>query len=164
MIDGAKDDPLLQVFAGECYWSLGRKDEAERALREARRQIPGQQKLRLLEARMAIDRGNPAEAVDSLRAALDDDPHCQECRYQLARAYRALGDLEAYESEMARKTETEALLNRLTKLSNEAIERPYDAELRDRIAAVCAELGRHELAESWRRAAAACRRRPAGVP
>ena len=51
----------------------------------------------------------------------------------------------------------------LTRLSKEAMDSPWDAEVRLRLAEVCEQMGRSDLAEMWRRAAQACSAAPLTV-
>ena len=57
--------------------------------------------------------------------------------------------------------ETQKALDELTKLSQEAMKRPWDAAVRRRLAKVCQQLGKADLATMWLEAAEAC---PAGPP
>jgi hypothetical protein len=49
-------------------------------------------------------------------------------------------------------------------LTQEAATRPWEADVRLRLAAVCDRLGHYTDAQSWREAAAACRLRTAEHP
>ena len=60
---------------------------------------------------------------------------------------------------LARVEELRADLDRITALSREAMEKPWDADVRVRLAELCDRMGKPELAAMWRNAAAACRRR-----
>ncbi|MFN9040376.1 MAG: hypothetical protein ACK5YO_29055, partial [Planctomyces sp.] len=50
------------------------------------------------------------------------------------------------------------LATELTQLNLKAIEDPFNAEVRDRLAVICTELQKPELAEMWKTAAEACRK------
>jgi hypothetical protein len=59
---------------------------------------------------------------------------------------------------MKRMRQSQALRRRLTDLSDQAVLRPRDAQVRDELADVCEQLAKPELARLYRQAADACRR------
>jgi len=161
VLDNANNSALNYALRSECRWSLGETQQAWSLLEEAKKIDPDERAALLLEARMGMSEGNPDLAVIALERRLQRDPHDAECRYQLANAFRQLGQMQEFEREMTKWRTANGLLDRLTELSKEAIRKPNDREIRTQIAEVCDQLGKHELAESWRRAAGAYRQ-PAG--
>ena len=155
VLETAEPTPQVLGLRAECHWSLNRKDVAQKLLAQAQQQAPDEPSILLLQGRIHLAHGNPRAAIVSLRRSLELDPHDAKARYQLAQAYRQSGDTEEFEEQMARWKESQRLLERLTALSTEAIERPSDGRIRHELAEVCQALGRDELAESWRRAAGA---------
>ena len=95
---------------------------------------------------------------------LIQDPHNVECRYQLALTLRELGDTPRYESEMEQVANSRSLLEQLTALSARAMKEPRDAKVLTEIAQVCDQLGKHDLAKSWRLAAEAVKPPPTRDP
>ncbi len=146
------------VLRSECLWSLGRFDEAKVDLRRAKQFGAATKTTSLLEARFLLESDDPQAALRILENALLKNPHSVEHRYQLAQAYGKLGRISEFEAEMKRLNETKQLLRELTESSSEAMQRPTDAEIRDRIADLCEQLGMHEMVHVWRQAAESCRR------
>lgn len=160
----APDEVDVLALRGECYWHLGDHTAARDCLRRARADGGSHRLLDLLAARIELADGAPSEAASILTAALERDPHDAECRYQLAMCWRQMGDEEQCSRELERWQTSKRLLEELTRLNAEAIERPGDADVRDELAAVCDELGKSELAAMWRQAAENCRNAGANAP
>ena len=159
-LEDAGGDSVVFALAAECYWSLGRQQEAREALRQAAALDPEERVAALLESRILMEGGQPSAAVHALERVLRRNPQDAECRYHLALAYRQLGDDERHAAEMARWQELADLHQKLTELNIKAIEQPRNAAIRDQIADLCLALGKVKLAEMWRAAARACRQAP----
>ena len=114
----------------------------------------------LLQVDLAIDKQQTQAVIAPLQKLLTSDPHDTACRYQLAQAWQRLGQPEKYKREMERHKHSQALKQELTEKNLEASRSPDNADVRDRLAELCTELGKPELATMWRQAAAACRRLP----
>ncbi|HUG89453.1 MAG TPA: tetratricopeptide repeat protein [Planctomycetaceae bacterium] len=153
----AQDDATVLALRAECYWSLGRSDEARECLRQAGELGAGNRYFALLQARVALDEGRPRDALAPLERALAADPHDAECRYQFALAWRQLGDRQRADAEMVLWEQADALHKRLTELNLKAIAEPRNAEVRDQLAEACLALGKDKLAAVWRESARACR-------
>jgi tetratricopeptide (TPR) repeat protein len=106
---------------------------------------------------MLLDEGDRQGAITIYEELLAREPHDFQTRYQLALAYQAAGDNDAYERELARYRESEVKRSELFDMYREAMQRPADFEIRDRLATLCEELGQRELAETWRKAAQSAR-------
>ena len=163
-LESARVDGTVLALRAECFWSLGRQEEARETLQQARTRDPDERFAALLESRIRMEDGQPDEAIKVLEHVLRDRPHDAECRYQLALACRQLGDQKRYEAEMARFEESAGLHRKLTELNVQAIEQPRNAEVRDQVADLCLKLGKDELAAVWRAAARACRETQAARP
>lgn len=157
------DDVRIPAMTAECYWGLGRADQAAGFLETARRRDPQHRSVLLLTAQMAIQNGDPQAALEPLRTIVARDPHDHESRYRLALLYRQLGDGDAYAREIALRDASLKLVQRLHQLNVQAMQHPRDAAVRDEIATVCKSLGKTELAAAWKRAAEACRQSPASA-
>jgi tetratricopeptide (TPR) repeat protein len=148
--------PVL-VMRSECLWSMGELDESRKLLAQAEQERPDSVRVRLLRARMQLDEGDRQGAIAIYEELLAKEPHDFQTRYQLALAYQAAGETEAYERELARYRESEVKRSELFDMYRAAMQRPADFEIRERLAALCDELGQRALAETWRKAALSAR-------
>ncbi len=155
----AKAKPTASNLAlqGECDRGMGRQDEARQHVEEALQKEPRDREALGLSGRLYIDAGKPELAVAPLQQVLEQDPHDFETRYQLAQALREMGQAEAADEQMKLSEKTIELRTELAQLTDLAIQKTGDADVRDRMAEVCDALGKHELAATWRKAAANCR-------
>jgi tetratricopeptide (TPR) repeat protein len=151
------DDVETLALRSECYLGLGDLQQAAAALEEARNVDADHRAVLMLTAQLSSQSGRPADAIPPLQVILRSDPHDHLARYRLALAYQQLGRTEDYDREIARRNESQQLVQRLHDLNVQATRQPRNAEVREQIAAVCETLGKTELAASWRRAADACR-------
>jgi len=101
--------PTADVHLGLalCLASTGRRDEAVRVLLDARRIEPGNAVVEANLGSLALDGGDNARAIESLRSALEFDPDLHQARFNLARALARMGRRDE-----ARK-EAQTLLDRL---------------------------------------------------
>lgn len=137
----------------ECFWSTGDHDQAQDWLDEARRLDAEDRSVLFMQARIDLHAGRLDSAEQALQAIIRNDPADKEAHYQLALVYQGLGNRERQQTIMSRWQELEALYQRLSDLSEDAIANPADAGLRDQLADTCALLGKHEIAAAWRRVA-----------
>ena len=159
LIGHARTTPTLVAVAAESLWSLGKKDQAQRVLSESRFG-GGHRDISMIESRMRAESGEHQQAADLMLAVLQRDQHDFQARYQLAQAYRAIGDLDGFKKELKRVQATKDLRQQLTELNTQAILRPRDPVVRDELASTCRKLGKIKLAEMWQRAARSCRDLP----
>jgi choline-sulfatase len=101
--------PTADVHLGlaACYAATGRRDEAVRALLEARRIEPGNPVVEANLGELALEAGDAAKAVDFLGAALQIDPDLHQARFNLVRALAKQG------RRADARREAESLLQRL---------------------------------------------------
>jgi len=158
VLQDATLDADILALKTECYWSLGNQEQAQRLLQQAVKRYPTDRRVLYLQARMLIGDGRREEAMAPLQQVLGRNPLDAECRYQLALIYRQLGRDADHKREIAKWEESKSLLERLTELNIEAIQRPGDADVRDELASTCQKLGKHKLAEMWSKAADVCRK------
>ena len=144
---------------GQCHRALGNADLARQYLNRARAAGANDVAVLRLNADLATDEKRPRDAAELFEQILVQEPHLVECRYQLALARRELGDASRYESEMEKVETSRSLLEQLTALSARAMSQHRDAEVLTEIAQVCDQLGKHDLAKSWRLAAEAVKTR-----
>jgi putative thioredoxin len=74
-----------------CFASTGRREEAVRALMEARRIEPGNPVVEANLGSLALEAGDTGKAVELLRSALQIDPDLHQARFNLARALARQG-------------------------------------------------------------------------
>jgi tetratricopeptide (TPR) repeat protein len=146
----------VEALRGECLRAVGRSAEARAALDRALAEYPGSPDLLRARAELHAAEGEPAAAAALLEQALGIDRHDSTARVQLARAYRTLGREADAADQQRLADETRKLFDGVDRLGREAAARPRDAEVRLRLAGLCAKLDRPEDAAKWRRAAAAC--------
>ncbi len=87
----APDAPIASFYLGACYAAVGRDKEAVAAWQRARAaqlQLPGMQ---IIVANGLLRLGQPAQAVDPLREALEREPQNDQIRKSLAVAQSHLG-------------------------------------------------------------------------
>ncbi|MEK6257572.1 MAG: tetratricopeptide repeat protein [Planctomycetota bacterium] len=138
---------------GQCHRALGNGDLARQCLDRVKAVAANDVAVLRLNADLATDEKRPRDAAELYEQILALEPHNVECRYQLALARRELGDVSRYESEMTKVANSRGLLEELTALSARTMTQPRDAALLNEIAKVCDQLGKHDLAKSWRLAA-----------
>jgi predicted Zn-dependent protease len=153
---GWSANALAAGLRGECLWGLARVDEARALLDKALSQHPVDGRLLRLRGQVHVHDGQPERAAELLEKAVGLDPQDHLSRYQLAHAYTQLGRAEDAARQQERVKEIRGQLKVLTQLSKAAMDAPWDADVRLRLAEVCDRAGRTELAQMWRRAARAC--------
>lgn len=156
--DALVRDSLCLALEAECRWNLGEPELARNLLDEAAQIDAHEPRLLRFRAQVLIESGQPAAAVPLLEELLEKDQHDFESRYRLSLACRKLREPARADDELRRMHESQALRRKLTDLSELAVARPRDAQVRDELAAVCEQLAKPELARLYRQAADACRR------
>lgn len=151
-------DGWTLAMQADALSSLGRKQEAQAKLAEAKTLNPEERLILSVESRFHLDAGEIEQAVPLLERLLELDPNDAESRYQLALAYKRLERTEQSESEMKIYEETKEAIHTLAELNRKAMVEPKNAELRDEIADLCERLGKKEMTVVWRQAAAAIRK------
>ena len=91
----------IHLLLGRALSGLQRNDEAEAILLETIEQYPASVEARLDLGQVYFNSDNAARAVEVFREAVRTDFSNPESRYQLADAYRRLGDSEEYDQQMA---------------------------------------------------------------
>lgn len=150
-------DVEAQTLRAEYLWNLGRKEEALQALRNVQATAPNDPHVLRRVARFALDEGQTEAAIEPLRQIIDADPFDDPALYDLALAYRRVGQTSVADEFMQRRNAVHELVVKMAELSQRAINEPNNAELRDELASVCEQLGKKELAAVWRDAAQALR-------
>ena len=107
-------------------------------------------------------RSTAAEAV--LQQAIRRWPAWAGLYYRLGNVQKQLGQDQQANATLQTWQKYRDLASELTQLNLKAIEEPFNAEIRDRLAVICTELQKPELAEMWKTAAAACRQGTNNAP
>jgi hypothetical protein len=84
-------------------------------------------------------------------------PHDYRAHFLLSQAYGGAHRPDDAKREVKRAEELRKTLDQITALSRQAMERPWDADIRLKLAELSDRLGMSEVAQTWRTAAAACR-------
>jgi predicted Zn-dependent protease len=143
---------------------VGQADDAARILDRVLAASPDAPRALRVRALIHAAASETGEAVVLLERALRIDAHDHASRYQLALAYAALGRPQEAAEQQRLLKQTEDLLKQWADLNQEADAKPTDPQIRRRLAEVCTELGKPEMAQRWLRAADACPTDPASGP
>jgi tetratricopeptide (TPR) repeat protein len=143
----------------DCLWQSGQSSAARETLAQAESlgKLPVSGKR--LKARILIEQNELSAARQLLESLIASDSGDDEAEFQLALVFRQLKEESAYQAHFARSESIKALKTQLTAMSEQAMKEPSNAEIRDRLAANCEQLGLLPMAQVWRTAAASCRRR-----
>jgi tetratricopeptide (TPR) repeat protein len=156
-IEGRKPAPgdvgKAVALRAECFWGLGRAGEARDLLDQALKLNVKAPEVLRLRARLHLEAGEAKEAGRLLAELVAADRHDYGSRSQYALALEAMGQKKEAAEQRAQADRTRKLLEEMTQLTEQAMEKPQDAELRRRLAAVCEQLEKWELAGMWRSAA-----------
>jgi Flp pilus assembly protein TadD len=154
----SRDNPDWFAAEAEALRGLGRRQPATELVDKVLPQFPTPRLLKL-RGQLFLDESRHAAAVPPLEQAVKQSPTDHEARYLLAQAYAALGRKEDASREFARVEELKKDFTQLTDLSREAMEKPWDAGVRLKLAELCDKLDNPQLAAMWRAAAAAAQGR-----
>jgi tetratricopeptide (TPR) repeat protein len=154
--EASETEPAVAALRAECLYNLNRSSEAIRYLDPVL--VGGTPSLRALRVRARIhaDAGECQAAADLLERALRVDVHDTSCRYQLTLVLERLGRHAEAALQRRQMERDQRLLQQLSDLNREAIDKPSDVGIRRRLAEICTQLDKPELAQMWLRAAAAC--------
>jgi tetratricopeptide (TPR) repeat protein len=160
-LEAHRESLPVRELRAECLYGVGQGDDAAHILDRVLAANPDAPRALRVRALIHAAAGETAEAVVLLERALRIDAHDHACRYQLALAYAALGRPQEAAEQRRLLKQTEELLRQWADLNQEASANPADSQIRRRLAEVCTELGKPEMAQRWLRAAAACPTDPA---
>jgi tetratricopeptide (TPR) repeat protein len=146
--------PALIALRADSLAGVGKTAEAEALLDKALQRHPHAIELLRVRGKLLTSAQKPAEAAKLLEQVLAHDPHDTTSRYQLTLAYELLDRRDEAAKHRTILEETKEGMVALTKLIQEAGEKPFDTALQKRLADMCERMGRPELAQRWLRAAA----------
>ena len=154
---GAPKDAGWTAARAEGLRGLARPGDAAAELDRGLAAYPDAGALWRIRGQLALEGVREGEAVVALERAVALAPADDRAHYLLGQAYTAVGRPAEADREFGRRDEIRRDLTLITDLTGEAIAKPWDAGVRDRLAEVSDRLGKPELAKTWRAAAAACR-------
>ncbi len=142
---------------GEAEWAAGNTSAAVARIDQGLTNYPDSPALLRVRGRLHSESAEWGAAAVSFERAIAQDPSDLTALHQLATVYDRLGKTgDANRIRLKHQQIKEDLLL-LTSLNREADARPWDMEVREKLAAVCDRIGKQDLAEMWRRSAAACK-------
>jgi len=146
---------LVARLRAEGWYGLGKLAEAAAELDAIPR---GQWTAGMWRCRGRLDRdaGQMEQAAECLERAARLEPSDAESWYVLAQVYESLNRKEDAAQARRRVEDLHRRLQQLTELTQQAIGRPWDSTVRQKLAEVHEQLGHADLARLWRKAAAEC--------
>jgi tetratricopeptide (TPR) repeat protein len=148
--------PKVQECRAECLVGMGRHSEATALLEPLlAAETPSPRALRL-RAKIHAAAGEDALAMALLEKALHLDAHDCFSRYQLALLCTKQKHQSEADEQFRLLATSQQLFRELSALNQQAVERPADAAVRRRLADVCSQLNKPELAQMWLKAANSC--------
>ena len=154
-LEKCPDKPEFNVLRAECHRAQGRLAKAKELLARALAQDSEGLEGLLLQGTILLEEGEAEQAVAALTHALEKHPKDYTLHFRLAQAYDRAGKPEKAEDERKVAEKLRVIRHEFSQLHREAGNRPQDAAIRLRLAALAQELDRPDLAEVWLRAAAA---------
>lgn len=151
------DNAELVSLRAECLWRLGEGAAALPLLDQALRLTPEYHGLWLMRGRVLLEQKQFDRAVAALEQAARLKPKDYDVQYQLGRAYAAAGRGDDARRQQALADELKRTWAALSELTGEAMSKPLDPGVRERLAQLCEQIDRPELAAMWYRAAEQCR-------
>lgn len=109
-----------------------------------------------LRGQVHVDRDELKAAAACLEQALAIDRHDIGSLHLLAQTYEALGRGAEAAEQRRRLLQTQADMEVISKLGSDACDKPWDADMRLRLAEACERLDLHKEAAMWRKAASLC--------
>jgi tetratricopeptide (TPR) repeat protein len=152
----AADKPGVLALRAECLFEQSQVSAARDLLDRALEMHPRAAALLSLRARIYLVSGDAGKAASLLEQAVEADRHDSASRQQLAQAYRRLGRAGDADEQLALAKQSDAYRAQRAELTQQAMNRPWDAKVRRRLAEVCRQLERPEEVTMWLGAAAAC--------
>jgi tetratricopeptide (TPR) repeat protein len=144
----------VETARAECARARGNAREARELVTSALAADPNHTAALRLRAQVAMDAGDVGQAVDDLERAAALAPAEFETMHLLGRAYGQLGQSDHALRAQERVKEIQGHFDELTRLTREATERPKDARLHQKMAAIYAQLRMPEMEAAQRRVAA----------
>jgi tetratricopeptide (TPR) repeat protein len=143
------------ALTAECHYSLGNQKEARKFVEEALKLEPHYVPAMLTKAAMLTAAGEHAQAAELLEAAVERTPKEFSARYALAQAYLRLGRKQEADEHMKVVRELKENLDLYTRLVQQSIDEPGNAQVRFQLGTLAMDLGMEGIDENWFKAALA---------
>jgi tetratricopeptide (TPR) repeat protein len=154
-----EDDLAALTLRAELLLNLGRFPDAERLLDRAVVDYPDSGQLWSLLGQIYLgDKNRTSEAVRVLERAVERSPGDYQFRFQLANAFHRAGRKEDEEKQRRKAEELRQVLDQLSNLSRDAMRKPWDREIRYKLAELAEKIHNTKLAGMWYKAAQACQK------
>lgn len=150
-----KPEAAVLALTAECHYSLGNASEAMQAVDQALEMDPNYAPAMLTKAAMLTAAGKHAEAAVVLERAVERTPREFSARYALAQAYLRLGRKEEADEHMKVVRELKENLDLYTRLVQQSIDEPGNAQVRFQLGTLAMDLGMDGIDENWFKAALA---------
>lgn len=157
-LDQAAESGTAARLRAVCLLADGQTEKADEQIRRARQLGEVSPELAVLESELLEQQGDVGKAEAVLQQAIQQWPAWAGLYYRLGNVQKQLGQDQQAETTLQTWQKYRDLATELTQLNLKAIEDPFNAEVRDRLAVICTELQKPELAEMWKTAAEACRK------
>ncbi|MBL8811111.1 MAG: hypothetical protein JNM43_13115, partial [Planctomycetaceae bacterium] len=145
------------LLRARCLIAKGDATTVPSLIERAKQELGETPELALLECDFLEQENHPEEAATRLDATLQKFSTNAELLYRSSLLHKQLGHNDLAAQRLADWEVYRDLSTELTLLNLKAIQAPFDAEVRDRLAEICTKLNKPELATMWREAANACR-------
>jgi tetratricopeptide (TPR) repeat protein len=145
----------MQVLRANCLWGLGRLPEARQIVDLVLQTDSNHVDALRLRAQLHLAENQPQSALPLLEKAVKNEPHDVVSRQLLVQVFNQQGDAARVKEQTRFLEETKRLKDRLTRLHEEALKKPWDDQVRVQIAQACMELKRPAEARMWLEAALA---------
>ena len=153
------ESPESLSLAADCLWQSGQLKAAEEQLAQAEALGELPSAARKLKARMRLEKNDLDGASELLESSLKSNSLDDETHYLLALVCRRRKDEPGYQVHNEQSESIKALKDKLTLLSQKAMEEPLNAAVRHQLATICDQLELKPMAQVWRTAAANCQKR-----
>ena len=163
-LDQAAESGTAARLRAVCLLAEGRPEEATEQVQRAKTLGEDSPELAVLESELLEQQGTATAAEAVLQQAIRRWPAWAGLYYRLGNVQKQLGQDQQANATLQTWQKYRDLASELTQLNLKAIEEPFNAEIRDRLAVICTELQKPELAEMWKTAAAACRQGTNNAP
>lgn len=157
-LDQASESGTAARLRAVCLLADGQPEQADEQIRRAKQLGEESPELAVLESELLEQQGSIAQAESVLQQAILKWPAWAGLYYRLGNVQKQLGQDQQAAATLQTWQKYRDLATELTQLNLKAIAEPFNAEIRDRLAVVCQELQKPELAEMWKTAAEACRK------
>ena len=162
-LDNLPAGDAADLLRAECLLAIGDRDAAREIVNRILRKSPDDLGGLVLEGSIDMEDGDPQGAIRPLERGVAKHRRDYLARLKLAQAYAGCGREADADAARAEAERIRALRREFADLHQEAWAKPGDADVRQRLAAMAAELDRPDLEQVWLEAAEAVevRRKPA---